>query len=290
MKAGRVSRTAEAAAALRANHHQNSSNPVFSDEYAYAMTNARWRLLLNNSMFRKVLNTTPMNQSFGKLTAQVVARSRYAEDKLLEAIANGIQQYILVGAGLDSFVLRIAEQYPELKIFEVDHPDTQKIKIHKLKKLGTIPSNVEFISIDFEKEKLSDALLRSSYDTKAPAFFSWLGTTHYLHPETTLATLKNIASIAQSNSEVVMDYSIDYKELQGIERIGSFAISQFTRLLKEPLIGSFASKNLHQAVERMGYVVLEDLSGEDITKRYFNQRADHIHHTQATHLIHLGIV
>ena len=290
MKAGRVSRTAEAAAALRANHHQNSSNPVFSDEYAYAMTNARWRLLLNNSMFRKVLNAMPVNQSFGKLTAQVVARSRYAEDRLLEAIANGIQQYILVGAGLDSFVLRMAEQYPELKIFEVDHPDTQKIKIHKLKKLGTIPSNVEFVSIDFEKEKLSDALLRSSYDSKMPAFFSWLGTTHYLKPETTLATLQNIASIAHLNSEVVMDYSIDYKQLQGIERIGSFAIAQFTRFLKEPLIGTFTSEHLHQTVEKMGYVVLEDLSGTEITKRYFHQRADQIRHTQATHLIHLQIV
>ena len=254
------------------------------------MTNARWRLLLNNSMFRKVLNATPVNQSFGKLTAQVVARSRYAEDKLLEAIANGIQQYILVGAGLDSFVLRMAEQYPELKIFEVDHPDTQKIKIHKLKKLGTIPSNVEFVSIDFEKEKLSDALLRSSYDSKMPAFFSWLGTTHYLKPETTLATLQNIASIAHLNSEVVMDYSIDYKQLQGIERIGSFAIAQFTRFLKEPLIGTFTSEHLHQTVEKMGYVVLEDLSGTEITKRYFHQRADQIRHTQATHLIHLQIV
>ena len=290
MKAGRVSRTAEAAAALRANHHQNSSNPVFSDEYAYAMTNARWRLLLNNSMFRKVLNAMPVNQSFGKLTAQVVARSRYAEDRLLEAIANGIQQYILVGAGLDSFVLRMAEQYPELKIFEVDHPDTQKIKIHKLKKLGTIPSNVAFVSIDFEKEKLSDALLRSSYDTKAPAFFSWLGTTHYLNPETTLATLQNIASIASSNSQLVMDYSIDYKALEGIERIGSFAITQFTRLLNEPLLGTFASEYLHQAVEKMSYIVLEDLSGTEITERYFHQRTDQIRHTQATHLIHLQIV
>ena len=196
----------------------------------------------------------------------------------------------MVGAGLDSFVLRMAEQYPELKIFEVDHPDTQKIKIHKLKKLGTIPSNVEFVSIDFEKEKLSDALLRSSYDSKMPTFFSWLGTTHYLKPETTLATLQNIASIAHLNSEVVMDYSIDYKQLQGIERIGSFAIAQFTRFLKEPLIGTFTSEHLHQTVEKMGYVVLEDLSGTEITKRYFHQRADQIRHTQATHLIHLQIV
>ena len=290
MKAGRTSRTAEAAAALRANHHQNSSNPVFSDPYAFDMTNARWRKLLSNPIFRKILNSTPLNQSLGRLAAQVVGRSRYTEDLLEQSIVkNQIQQYVLVGAGLDSFVLRLAEQYPQLKIFEVDHPDTQKIKIHKLKKLGTISSNVEFVSIDFEKEKLSDALLRSSFETTQPAFFSWLGTTHYLTPETTLATLQNITTITSPNSEIVMDYSIDYKELHGIERIGSFAIAQFTHFLKEPLMGAFESKNLHEAAENMGYIVLEDLSGTDITKRYFHKRSDHIRHTEATHLIHLQI-
>ena len=120
MKAGRISRTAEAAAALRANHHQNSSNPVFSDPYAFEMTNARWRKLLSNPIFCKFLNSAPLNQSLGRLTAQVVGRSIYAEDWLLEALDRGeILQYVLVGAGLDSFVLRMAEQYPELKILVV---------------------------------------------------------------------------------------------------------------------------------------------------------------------------
>lgn len=87
-----------------------------------------------------------------------------------------------------------------------------------------------------------------------------------------------------------MDYSVDYKALHGIERFGAFALTHFTRLLKEPLIGAFSSQYLHHHVEKMGYIVLEDLSGEDITKRYFNQRADHIRHTHASHLIHLQII
>lgn len=112
MKAGRVSRTAEAAAALRAHHHQNSSNPVFSDPYAFDMTNARWRFLLNNSLFRKAMNSNFMNKNLGKLTAQVVGRSMYAEDWLFEALdRREIFQYVLVGAGLDSFVLRMAQHY-----------------------------------------------------------------------------------------------------------------------------------------------------------------------------------
>lgn len=293
MKAGRVSRTAEAAAALRANHYLYANDPVFSDPYAFEMTNARWRFLLKNGLFRKTLNSTFMNQTFGKLTGQVVGRSRYTEDLLLQAIEqNHIQQYVLVGAGLDSFVLRLAEQYPNIKIFEVDHPDTQKTKIQQLKsvlKSKQLPSNVEFVSIDFEKENLSDALLRSQYQATEKAFFSWLGTTHYLTPETTLGTLQNIASIAPSGSELVMDYSIDYKELQGIERYGAFALTHFTRFLKEPLIGAFTSQDLHQAVENMGYIVAEDLSGVDITERYFHERADHIRHTHGSHLIHLKI-
>lgn len=292
MKAGQASRTAEAAAALRANHHLYAQNPVFSDPYALQMTSAEWRRLLSIPLLHKVMNSNSLNRILGLLTAQVVARSRFTEDLLIEAIGRGLQQYVLVGAGLDSFVLRLAHQYPQLKIYEVDHPDTQRLKINKLKRISLsseLPSNVEFVSIDFEKEQLSDALTRSSYQQHLPAFFSWLGTTHYLAPETTLATLRNIASFAAQNSELAMDYSVDFRELQGIEKIGSYAVSQFTRLLKEPLMGAFSSQQLHCEVEAMGYAVVEDLSGDDITERYFKHRTDLIRHTAATHLIQLRI-
>ncbi|OTG69242.1 SAM-dependent methyltransferase [Acinetobacter sp. ANC 4470] len=290
MKAGRSSKTAEAAAALRANHYLHSQEPVFSDPYALELTSFGWRKLLSIPIFTKVMNSNVMNHTLGLLTGQVVARSRFTEDLLLQAIENNIQQYVLVGAGLDSFVLRLAEKYPQLKIFEVDHPDTQKAKRAKLKKFGTIPANVEFVAIDFEKEHLFDALARSSYQQKQAGFFSWLGTTHYLTPQTTLATLANIASFAAPSSEVVMDYSIDYKELKGFEKFGSFAVSQFTRLLKEPLIGAFGSQGLHLAMAKMGYEIVADLSGHDITERYFKNRQDHIRHTVATHMLHLRIM
>ena len=234
-----------------------------------------------------------MNKTFGKLTAQVIGRSRYTEELLFKAIkTQNIKQYILVGAGLDSFVLRLANQFPNLKIFEVDHPDTQKTKIQKLKavlKSEALPQNVKFVGIDFEKEQLSEALLRNQFQPTEKAFFSWLGTTHYLTAEATLATLQNIISIALQDSEVVLDYSVDYKQLKGIERIGALALSHFTRFLKEPLIGAFSSQNLHQAVEKMGYIVVEDLTGFEITERYFQHHSDQLQHTQAAHLIHLRV-
>ncbi|NKG33453.1 class I SAM-dependent methyltransferase [Acinetobacter junii] len=287
MKDGQSSRTAEAAAALRANHFQNAQNPVFSDPFAFNLTSKGWQKLLKTSLTVKVINSTVFNRTLGLLTGQVVGRSRYAEDLLQQAIQQGTQQYVLVGAGLDSFTLRQAQRYPNLKIFEVDHPDTQAAKQLKLKEYGDIPANVEFVSIDFEKESIADALARSSFQQDGKSFFSWLGTTHYLEPQTTLHTLSSIAQIAREGSEVVLDYSIDYRELNGAERFGSLFVSQFTRFLKEPLKGQFRPKDLHQAVNEIGYQVIEDLSGDGLSERYFYQRPDHIRHTIATHMLHL---
>lgn len=289
MKEGQSSRTAEAAAALRANHFKNTKNPVFSDPYAFELTSKGWKKLLSNSLIVKVMNSAVLNRTLGLLTGQVVGRSRYAEDLLDQAVQHNIQQYVLVGAGLDSFVLRESHHYPALKIFEVDHPDTQAAKQSKLKKLGDLPPTVEFVAINFEKESISEALARSLYERSAPAFFSWLGTTHYLNPQTTLQTLKSIAEFAANGSEIVLDYSTDFQELHGIERLGSMGVAQFTHLLKEPLLGQFKPTDLHQAVEKMGFEVVEDLSGEAITERYFNARIDEIRHTSATRLLHLRL-
>lgn len=289
MKEGQSSRTAEAAAALRANHFKNTVSPVFSDPYAFELTSKGWKKLLSSQLLVKLMNSAVLNRTLGLLTGQVVGRSRYAEDLLDQAVQQNTQQYVLVGAGLDSFALRESHHYPALKIFEVDHPDTQAAKQAKLKKLGEIPARVEFVAINFEKESISEALARSIYERSAPAFFSWLGTTHYLNPQTTLQTLKSIAEFAANGSEVVLDYSTDFQELTGIERIGSMGVAQFTHLLKEPLLGQFKPTDLHRAVEQMGFEVVEDLSGEAITERYFNGRIDEIRHTSATRLLHLRL-
>ncbi|CAI3142150.1 hypothetical protein MWMV17_MWMV17_02234 [Acinetobacter calcoaceticus] len=289
MKEGQSSRTAEAAAALRANHFKNTVSPVFSDPYAFELTSRSWKKLLSSPLLVKLMNSAVLNRTLGLLTGQVVGRSRYAEDLLDQAVQQNTQQYVLVGAGLDSFALRESHHYPTLKIFEVDHPDTQAAKQAKLKKLGNIPASVEFVAINFEKESISEALARSLYERSTPAFFSWLGTTHYLNPQTTLQTLKSIAEFAANASEVVLDYSTDFQELTGIERLGSMGVAQFTHLLKEPLLGQFKPTDLHRAVEQMGFEVVEDLSGEAITERYFNGRIDEIRHTSATRLLHLRL-
>jgi methyltransferase (TIGR00027 family) len=288
MKAGQRSRTAEGAAALRASHTLYAESPLFSDPYAIKLTSSGWKRILKSRKWHHFLQPRAFSP-IGLLIGQVIGRARYAEDQLANAIARGVNQYVLVGAGLDSFALRQGKELSTLKIFEVDHPDTQESKKQQLALLGDIPKNVEFISINFEIESLFEALNRSTYQAKERGFFSWLGVTHYLQPETTLNTLRAIAQVAASGSEVVFDYSINYQQLNGAERLSSFALSRFTRYMSEPLIGQFDPEELHAALDEIGFDVLEDLSGEAQNERYFDQRHDSLTTTSATHLIHIRV-
>ena len=288
MKAGQRSRTAEGAAALRASHTLYAENPLFSDPYAIKFTSSGWRRILKSRKWRHFLQPRAFSP-VGLLIGQVIGRARYAEDQLAAAVARGTSQYVLVGAGLDSFSLRQSKAMSALKIFEVDHPDSQQSKKEQMALLGAIPNNVEFVSINFEEESLFEALLRSSYQQAQVSFFSWLGTTHYLQPETTLYTLRAIAKVAAAGSEVVFDYSIPYHKLSGAERLGSMALSRFTKYMSEPLIGQFEPEQLHAALNEIGFDVLEDLSGAAQNQRYFDARGDDLTTTAATHLIHIRL-
>lgn len=290
MKTGRASKTAQAAAAIRAYDNLSNQPPLFHDAYAIKMTSPAWRFVLSNKALMRLLKTQPVRRAWDLLITQVALRSAYSEDWLYEALNRGVKQYVMIGAGLDSFALRAAAQYPDVKIYEIDHPDTQALKISVLSEHGKIPENVEFVPINFEQEKLSEALKKSSYDANQIAYFSWLGTTHYLKPKTTLSTLKDLASCATTNSEVVFDYSVPYQNLQGIERLGTMFLSQITHLLNEPIMGFFNTQQLHDLMWNLGYLVLEDLSGTDITERYLVSSKKGMQHTDAAHLIRLQII
>lgn len=208
MRAGQNSRTAQAAAAFRASHHLYAQPWVFEDPFALALTSRGWRAVLSNRVTHWLV-IGRARRSLKPVLAQVLVRSRFAEDALGKALANGIQQYVIVGAGLDSYALRHPDSTGHVRVFEVDHPDTQRAKRQRLQALAlSLPANLEFVGVDFEKQALGAALGASSYRSDAPAFFSWLGTTHYLSPQATLGTLRSIAQSAAPSSEVVLDYSL----------------------------------------------------------------------------------
>lgn len=162
MRKESASQTAQVAAAIRAYDNLTNQPPIFHDAYAINMTSPVWRFILSNKPFMQVLKTQPVRRAWDLLVTQVALRSAYSEDWLYEALDRGVKQYVMIGAGLDSFALRAAAHYPDVKIYEVDHPDTQALKFKILSEHGKIPENVEFVPIDFEREKLSEALGESS--------------------------------------------------------------------------------------------------------------------------------
>jgi methyltransferase (TIGR00027 family) len=224
------------------------------------------------------------------IVAQVLGRSRFAEDALASAMGRGIDQYVIVGAGLDSYALRRPDSAAQLRIFEVDHPDTQRAKRRRLGSLDiALPANLEFVAIDFERQELSEAMKGSSYRRDRPAFYSWLGTTHYLTPQTTLATLGSITRCGAPGSEVVVDYSVPLRLIDPDKLRDLLWVEKLAGRMGEPLIGMLDPDQLHTDVAQLGYEIVEDLAAPEQARRYFSNRTDGLEPTPVSRLLHLRL-
>jgi methyltransferase (TIGR00027 family) len=203
----------------------------------------------------------------------VILRSRYTEDALQAAVVRGVSQYVIVGAGFDSFVCRRPAWAKELTIYEIDHPDTQQLKRHRLQACGVAEStSVHFIEADLSMESLATALARSPFDATSPAFFSWLGVTVYLPREANLAALRAIASSTSSAaSELVFTY-IDESVLEG--RHADANTEAFRKLRSdvstagEAFLSGFDPTNLEALLMESGLQLIEDLDGHQSVARY----------------------
>src|SRR6202044_2093153 len=157
------SKTALRVALRRAAHQIHDSPVVFDDPIAVPLLGPAYAEELRRTPLR---DDRPFSIA---LRAFLVARSRYAEDNLRKAVEGGVEQYVLLGAGLDTFAYR--NSYPQLRVFEVDHPATQQWKRELLQLSGiAVPSNLSYVPVDFEKQSLANQLASIGYQTKAPAF------------------------------------------------------------------------------------------------------------------------
>ena len=201
---------------------------------------------------------TPFNRL---LRAFMAARSRYAEDQLESAIASGVRQYVVLGAGLDTYAYRSA---PGVRVFEVDHPATQAWKRSRLEDAGiAIPDSMTFVPVDFEKQSLADELACAGFNMSQPAFFSWLGVIMYLTLEAATATLSFIAT-RPPGSGITFDYATGTWEplARRVARAG------------EPFRLFFNPADLAKLLHDLGFSAIEDLDPQQINARYFHDRAD----------------
>jgi len=203
------------------------------------------------------------------LRAHVVLRSRFAEDRLATAVGRGITQYVILGAGFDTFALRQPAWAQVLKIFEVDHPGTQAVKRSRLASAGlTMPPNAYFASIDFEHESLREGLLRHFISLTEPTFFSWLGVTIYLRENAVDAVLRSVAEFP-AGSEIVLTFT---QPAAGAASGFQSSLAQRVAGVGEPFVSYFAPEEIEAKLRGAGFAQVEFLSPSEAEALYFRQR------------------
>ena len=218
------------------------------------------------------------------IRAFMVARSRVAEDALAESVARGVLQYVVLGAGLDTFAYR--NPYPDLRVFEVDFPSTQVWKRERLAAGDiAIPENLTFAPIDFERQRLTDVLLDAGLDASRPTFFSWLGVSPYLEPATVMATLAAIAPLARGGGGVTFDYSVPLESLPLMHRIALEALARRVAQHGEPFRSYFDPDALATSLLSLGFERIEDLGQAELDARFFARRSDGLRAGSAGHIL-----
>jgi methyltransferase (TIGR00027 family) len=261
-----ASRTALRVALRRAAHQIHDSPVVFDDPIAVPILCAA---------YAEELKRTPLRSdrpfSIG-LRAFLVARSRYAEDNLRRAVETGVNQYVLLGAGLDTFAYR--NPYAQLRVFEVDHPATQQWKRELLQRNGiAIPEKITYTPVDFERQSLSAQLSDAGFNFQEPAFFAWLGVVPYLTLDAFRATLK-LVSDQQPGSGLALDYGQPRSVLPPLERLALDSLASRVEQAGEPFQLFFTPPEI--AVELSRFHSIEDLGAAEINERYFHGRTDQL--------------
>lgn len=287
MDPGQASATAIGTALMRAAHTRHDRPVLLEDPWGD-------RLVLDaeRDALRALSGSDDLDASLRAHPsfATVILRARYAEDALADAVDRGIGQYVIVGAGLDSFALRRPPFARELEIFEIDHPSTQALKAERLVACGLWPlENVHLIAADLSDVALDAVLADSAFRRDLPAFFSWLGVTTYLSREANLATLCAIASCAARGSELVFSY-LDQRVLDGDSDDDALQRARAqVAAVGEPWVSGFHPDELASDLHGAGLELAHDLGAHELTERYCAGRGDGLHASLAAHVAHARI-
>jgi methyltransferase (TIGR00027 family) len=206
------------------------------------------------------------------LRTHVVLRSRFAEDRLAGAVKRGVTQYVILGAGGDTFAYRQPDWASSLRVFEVDHHASQEDKRQRLAAAGIdVAPNVRYAAIDFETTTLRDGLLAGGVDLTAPTFFSWLGVTMYLTEAAVDAVLRAVAAFARA-SEIVFTYA--RREHAERDPADGPSLADVAAAMGEPWLSRFDDEELEHKLRSFGFSNIYFLTAADARLRYFADRTD----------------
>lgn len=262
----------------RAFHTENEDHPVFTDHLAKELMTADEYAAVQgyvlggaqffepeidpakqeaNALVRKLVNT--------HIAPSPLCRAAYTEQALKTAALTGTKQYVILGAGLDTFAFREPEFLSKHKVFEVDHPLTQKDKSERIHRADwTVPDNLAFVPVDFTKDSLTERLAAAGFDPSVKSFFSWLGVTYYLSAEAIGKTLSELSSLCAEGSTLVFDYP-DQNFFDAPEKRVQNTI-MMAKAGGEPMKTAFSYGELEKLLQKHGFLIYELLTPDDIQR------------------------
>jgi methyltransferase (TIGR00027 family) len=266
------SATAQFAAAHRAYHLMHDRPPILEDDAAGWLLGPPLSAILRLAPLRWLF-WRPLLAKVRPINVLVVVRSRYAEDALEDSIRQGCRQYVILGAGLDSWALRHDD--PGVTVFELDHPATQQWKDARIRsRLGALPSHLMLIPVDFERESIADVLPGHGFDVRASAFVSWLGTICYLSRGAIEEGFASLARVCAPGGRVAFDYFQPKSTMSPADLELFEALDEGGTRRGEPMETLLDAEEMAEMLRLAGFRVLEDLSAAEIRQRYLAGRTD----------------
>jgi methyltransferase (TIGR00027 family) len=274
------SATAWRVAVGRAAHQFFDSPKVFDDPLALRIVGAYANGISPEIFFSECYKRS-VRATF--LRAVLAVRSRIAEDGLAAAVGRGVRQYVLLGAGLDTFAYR--NPYAGVRVFEVDHPATQAWKRKILGRAGiSEPDSLTFVPVNFDRQTAMDGLKAAGFDTSAPAFCAWLGVTMYLQEDVVYSVLRAIAALP-SASGVTFDYALARNEMSLLTRLAVAVVNRRLKRIGEPWITFFTPGPLAARLKAFGFHDIRDMGPDDLNATYFSGRTDGLRVSSVAHVL-----
>ncbi|MED1557054.1 class I SAM-dependent methyltransferase [Bacillus paramycoides] len=300
VKKGEASVTSLVSAFGRAYHSEFDSPKIFDDYIAKDLISKKER---NNIEMNMVQGIHFFNKDIAErfqdnlkeilkwitqvqLSPTPLARAAYCERVLLHEVTLGAKQYVILGAGLDTFSFRHRELENSIEIFEVDHPSTQEFKKQRVKEAELeVPNNLHFVLMDFTKGFSKQELVNEGFENKK-TFFSLLGVTYYLTKEELSSLIDCLFTMVPAGSSIVFDYP---DENLFTEKGLSNRVENMVKMAEvggEPMKACYSYREMETLLEKAGVLIYEHLSPEDINKLYFEGRNDYLEAFETVHYVH----
>ncbi len=198
-----------------------------------------------------------------------LARTRYLDQLVRRSLGDGVPQIVLLGAGYDSRACRFADRLGSTRVFELDVEATQQRKRTLLERAGVpIPPQLVYVTINFEKEAVGEALVRAGFDSRQHALFVWEGVTYYLTAQSVDVTLDAVRRLAPAGSKICFDYMIQAPDMAGRYRVKEVLDAWRTAYSGEPVQFGIAEGEIGTFLSQRGYRLVEHLGPEDLERRF----------------------